>query len=69
MYSTFPPAGDGKWRVEAEAVARRDGQRRNDPQRQGPREGRAARTSYVHRRDGRIQYENTYGEDPHQQKE
>ena len=62
------PAGEGKWRVEPEGAGQ-TGQIFADKEQAVQHATERAKTAQlgqviVHRRDGRIQYENTYGEDP-----
>ncbi|HEY9507339.1 MAG TPA: DUF2188 domain-containing protein [Gemmatimonadales bacterium] len=66
------PQDQGKWRVEPEG--RREVGRvfedKEEAVRQATENAKAADTGQiiVHGRDGRIQYEHTYGEDPRERK-
>src|SRR5689334_23871508 len=66
------PHGDGKWRVEPEGGGQTGPIFENKEQaiRYAQDEAKAAQLGQVivHGRDGRIQYENTYGEDPRERK-
>ena len=66
------PADDGRWRVEAEGGGRTESIFDDEEQaiRYAKDEAQAAQLGQVivHGRDGRIQFENTYGEDPRQRK-
>jgi Uncharacterized protein conserved in bacteria (DUF2188) len=66
------PHGDGKWRVEPEGGGRTGPVFEDKEQaiRYAQDEAKAAQLGQVivHGRDGRIQYENTYGEDPRERK-
>jgi hypothetical protein len=66
------PAGDDNWRVAPEGS--NTGplfERKDEAVRHAKEKAQAAQLGQVvvHGRNGRIQYENTYGEDPHQRKE
>ena len=66
------PAGDGKWRVESEGGGE-TGQIFDDKEQAVENAKERAKAAplgqiIVHRRDGRIEYERTYGEDPRQRK-
>jgi hypothetical protein len=66
------PAEDGKWRVEFEGGGQtgRMFADKDEAFRHAKDQAQAAQLAHVivHGHDGQIQYENTYGEDPHQRK-
>jgi len=66
------PAAEGKWSVDPED-ARHTGEvfdHKDDAVRHAKDQAKAAHPGQiiVHGRDGRIQYENTYRQDPHRRK-
>ena len=66
------PADHGRWRVEAEGGGHTGPlfENKDDAVRHAKEKARPAQLGQVivHGRDGQIQYENTYGQDPHQRK-
>ena len=65
------PAGDDKWRVAPEgSMTGPTFEDKENAIRYAKDQAKAAQLGQiiVHGRDGRIQYENTYGEDPRQRK-